>query len=116
VAEEELRAKLRAATEAFSSERVRWLLGRSKYIAEVGKLKPEEVKALITDVLREEMERGHILSELKANGPLTVPELSERTGLPKRRIMWHLICMMKDGRVAIWGKKGDYYAFSATKG
>jgi len=113
--ENELRARLRAAREAFSSERVRWLLGRSRHIAEVGKLSPKEVKSLITEILREELERGHILSELKANGPLTVPELSERTGLPKQKLMWHLICMMKDGRVAIWGKKGDYYAFSATK-
>ena len=67
------------------------------------------------DEFKEELERGRILSELKENGPLTVPELSERTGLPKQRLMWHLICMMKDGRVAIWGKKGDFYAFSAAK-
>jgi len=113
--ENELRARLRAAREAFSSERVRWLLGRSRHIAEVGKLTPEEAKELITNILKEELERGRILSELKENGPLTVPELSERTGLPKQRLMWHLICMMKDGRVAIWGKKGDFYAFSAAK-
>jgi len=109
---EEMRAKLRAAFEAFSSERVRWLLGRSRHIAEVGKLKPEEVRELVKSVLAEELERGLIVSELKADGPLTVPELAQRTGLPRRRIMWHLICMMKEGRIAIRGKKGDYYAFS----
>jgi len=111
---DELRAKLRAAQEAFLSERVRWLLGRSRHIAEVGKLSPGEIKELITSILEEEFERGRILSELKENGPLTVPELSDKTGLPKKKIMWHLICMMKDGRISIWGKKGDYYAFSAT--
>jgi len=109
---EELRSLLKAAREAFSGERVRWLLGRSRHIAEVGKLSPGEVRGLITNILREELERGRIISELREEGPLTVPELAERTGLPKRRIMWHLVCMMKEGRVSIWGKKGDYYAFS----
>jgi len=110
----ELKAKLRAAELAFSGERVRWLLGRTRHIAEVGKLKPEELQELLRSMLAEELERGLILSELKARGPLTVPEISEATGLPRKRVMWHLICMMKDGRVAISGKKGDYYAFSST--
>jgi len=110
--EEELRAKLRAASEAFSGERIRWLLGRSKHIVEVGKLSPGEARELITNILEEELERGWIMSELKQDGPLTVPELSERTGLPKKKVMWHLICMMREGRIAISGKKGDYYAFS----
>ncbi len=113
---EDLKTRLKAAEEAFLGKRARWLLGRSRYIAEVGKLGPEELRKLIMSVLNEELERGRILSELRTEGPLAVPELSERTGLPKHKIMWHLICMMREGRVVISGKKGDYYAFSPARG
>ncbi len=111
---EELRAKLRAAAEAFSGARARWLLGRSRHIVEAGGLKPEEAREVLMGMLKDELERGWIMSELKERGPLTVPELSETTGLPKREVLRHLICLMGEGKVVAKGRKGDYHAFSAT--
>jgi hypothetical protein len=47
-------------------------------------------------------------------GPLTVPELSEVTGLPSPEVLWHLMAMKRYGMVNEHAKDGDYFRYAVA--
>ena len=44
-------------------------------------------------------------------GPLTVPELSDATGLPSPEVLWHVMAMKRYGMVNEQAKDGDYFRY-----
>jgi len=61
-------------------------------------------------------ERKQLITEIK-NGPATVPELAQKTGLPTHKVLWHIAGMRKYGIVSEHSKDGDYirYAISVSQ-
>lgn len=115
--ENELRARLRAAREAFSSERIRLLLGKSRHIAEVGnvygeKLKPEELELMISDALIAEYERARILLALKE--PKSVRQLATELGMRPDRVLKHLIVLRARRQVELYGVAGTSPLYKAV--
>lgn len=45
------------------------------------------------------------------NGPKTVPEISQATGLPSQTVFWHLMAMKKYGMVEEAGESNSYYRY-----
>ena len=70
----------------------------------------------IREVMREEpLVRAQIL-ELLAEGPRSVPELAERSGLPAEEVMVWLMGMRKYGFVAETDQDGEgYYRYAAVR-
>ncbi len=107
--------KLEALIEAFSGERVRWIIGRRRDILESGEVDEERLNATIRSIIKDEMERSLIMLELKRGEPLTIREISERTGLPERNVINHLIALKWRRSVAVVGERGDEYLFAAVE-
>ena len=50
--------------------------------------------------------------EALGQGPQTVPEIAESTGLPGHEVLWHLMAMKKYGKLAEGQQRGDYYEYA----
>jgi predicted Rossmann fold nucleotide-binding protein DprA/Smf involved in DNA uptake len=55
------------------------------------------------------------LSETLTDGPKTVPELAQATGIPSQHVLWHLTSMKKYGKVAEGDSSGDYFQYVLLK-
>jgi len=58
--------------------------------------------------------RELILGELKARGPLTIPELSKATGLETDKVVMHMIALRQFGHVSIVGEKDDQLIYALS--
>jgi len=105
---EELGEKLQAAIDAFKDERIRWFIGKSRALIDAGLISLEKMDKLVRLLMRDEIERHRILRELEKNGPLTVDELAEKTGIDKDRVEEHVKVMCIVGEVVRSGE--DAYA------
>lgn len=108
---ERIVARVEAYIDAFSSERLRWIMGRA-LIPEL--MDEEEWSRLAEKVIAEEKERSLILNEIK-RGPCTIPRLSETTGMPKKRVLHHILVLRKEGLIEEVGEEGDYYLYGITR-
>ena len=80
------RLPLAAVEQTLNSPRIRWLLGLTKQVTEQGnayneKLKDEDFKRLLQQATEEEYHKALILEALE-EGPRSVREMAEETGLP----------------------------------
>jgi len=108
--------RLRAAEEAFSNERLRWVIGRRRIILETGEVDEKRLDETISKIAEDEIKRHLIILELKSSGPLTISEISERTGLPVSEVLNHIIALKWRRAVDVVGEKGDEYLFGVLEG
>ena len=100
--------KTDAAIDAFKSQRLRWVVGRSQIKVVIEEQKYRQTVDLIMQV---EIERHMITLALKEKGPLTAEELSQITGLQPNKTMQHLIALRRDGIVIEAGEKNNQYLY-----
>ncbi len=50
------------------------------------------------------------------DGPKTVPELAQLTGLPANEILWHITAMKKYDQIVEAGMCAEYYAYQRPEG
>ncbi len=93
---------------AFSSERLRWIIGQT--IAPQEDMNEEELGIVIEKIVTEEKERYLIVTKIGGE-PSTIPEISEMTGLPTKRVLYHIIALRRERIVNETGVKGDYYLY-----
>jgi predicted Rossmann fold nucleotide-binding protein DprA/Smf involved in DNA uptake len=55
------------------------------------------------------------LTDILKDGPATVPELAERTGISSPDVLWHMTSMRKYGKVAEGEQSGDYFTYLLVK-
>ncbi|RLI54324.1 MAG: hypothetical protein DRP09_13365 [Candidatus Thorarchaeota archaeon] len=106
-------AKLEAASDAFSSERLRWLIGKGDVLIQRGELTQERLDELMDQTIGEEIHRSMILREL-GGAPATITEIAKATGLEKGFILQNLLALMKWGQVAIIGDKNSEYIYAKS--
>ena len=102
---------LEAAAEAFSGERLRWLIGKGDILVERGELTKERLEELMEQTVSEEINRSIILLELEG-APATITEIAKATKLEKGFILENLLALMKWNQVAINGDKNHEYIYS----
>ena len=83
---EEFRLPLAAVEQTLNCPRIRWLLGLTKQLTEQGnvyneKLKDEDFKKLLQQATEEEYHKALIMEALE-EGPRSVRQMAEKTGLP----------------------------------
>ena len=105
---ESLIRKTNATIEAFKSQRLRWVTGRSQVKVEIDEKRYQQV---VDSIMQDEIERHMIMEAIKEKGPLTVEELSQLTDLQTNRIVQHLIALRRDGLVSEAGEKNKQYLY-----
>jgi predicted Rossmann fold nucleotide-binding protein DprA/Smf involved in DNA uptake len=103
--------KVEAAADAFGSERLRWLIGKGDVLVQKGELTPERLQELLTQTVREEIDRSHILREIQ-DGPATVTEIAKVTKMEKDYILENLLAMIKWNEVEIVGDEKREYIYA----
>jgi predicted HTH transcriptional regulator len=111
-------ARIRAALRTVDGERVRWLLGKKSTLTTTGNVFGEVVSEPRYDVIVHkaasiELERNLLLQEME-EGPRTVHDLHETTGIPKPEIVRHIIALKKWRLVEQVGMKGQSPQYMAA--
>ncbi len=114
-------ARIRAALRTVDGERVRWLLGKKGALITTGNVFGEVVTEPRYDVIVRkaasiDLERNLLLQEME-EGPRTVHDLHEATGIAKPEIVKHIIALKKWRLVEQVGMKGQspQYKTAPTK-
>jgi DNA-binding transcriptional ArsR family regulator len=105
---ESLKRKTDAAIEAFKSQRLRWVTGRSQVKVEIDE---ERYQQVVDAIMRDEIERHMIIGTIKERGPLTVEEISQLTSLRPSRIVQHIIALRRNGVISEAGEKDNQYLY-----
>ena len=104
--------KTDAMIDAFKSQRLRWVVGRSQIKVEIDEGKYRQT---VDAIMHDETERHMITGALKGKGPLTAEELAHLTGLQPRKIVQHLIALRRDGKVNEAGEKNSQYLYQLSR-
>jgi len=97
-----------AAIEAYKSQRLRWVTGKSQVKVEIDE---ERYRQVVDSIMQEEIERYMIIGAIKEKGSLTVEELSQLTGLQPSKIMQHIIALRRNGIINEAGEKNSQYLY-----
>jgi len=103
--------RIKAAIDAFGSERLRWLIGKGDVLSQRNELTEEKLKELVDKTVREEIDRSTIASRLRES-PSTISEISKATKLETDYILENLLAMMKWNRVEIVDEKKREYVYA----
>jgi predicted ArsR family transcriptional regulator len=76
------------------------------------KISPETAKLM----QERTKERSLILNQLKSNGPMTLDELTQTTGMDKERLFKHMIAMRQFGKIAITGERDNQLVYGLPEG
>ncbi len=58
--------------------------------------------------------RKQVIAALK-DGPRTVPQIAEATGIESKTVFWHVVSMKKYGKVAEGQPSGDYFEYALVE-
>jgi len=105
---ESLIRKTNAAIEAFKSQRLRWVTGRSQIKVEIDEKRYQQV---VDSIMKDEIERHMIIGAIKEKGLLTVGEISQLTGLQPSRIIQHIIALRRNGVIGEAGERNRQYLY-----
>jgi len=114
-------AKIRAALRTVEGERVRWLLGKKGQLTTSGNVFGEAITEprydfIVQKAATVELERNLLVQEME-EGPKTVHQLHDATGIAKPEIVKHIIALKKWRLVEQVGMAGQspQYQASPTK-
>jgi predicted Rossmann fold nucleotide-binding protein DprA/Smf involved in DNA uptake len=103
--------RIEAAGVAFESERLRWLIGKGDVLVQRGELTPERLQELMEQTVKEEIDRSHILREIR-DGPATITEIAKATKMEKGYILENLLALIKWNQVEIVGDENREYIYA----
>jgi len=111
-------ARIRAALRTVDGERIRWLLGKKGALITTGNVFGEVVTEPRYDVIVHkaasiDLERNLLLQEME-EGPRSVHDLHEATGIAKPEIVKHIIALRKWRLVEQVGMKGQSPQYMAA--
>lgn len=111
-------ARIRAALRTLEGERVRWLLGKKGTLTTTGNVFGEAITEprydfVVQKAAAVELERNLLLQELE-EGPRTVHELHDATGMAKPEIVRHVIALKRWRLVEQVGMKGQSPQYMAV--
>lgn len=65
---------------------------------------------LLNEAKRQSRAKTTILNALK-KGPMTIPQISEATGLDSRTALYYVMTLRRYGQISDGGPEGDYYTY-----
>lgn len=106
--------KINAMYEAFSEERLRWLIGKGDLLVQKGDLDEEHLQELIKKTVKEEYERHLIIDALKL-GFHTVSKISEITTLEPYLVFSNIRALCKWKQVVAVEQQGQEYVYALAE-
>lgn len=111
-------SRIRASLRTVDGERIRWLLGKKGSMVSSGNVFGEVVSeprydSVVLKAAGIELERNLLLQEME-DGPRTVHELHDATGLDKPEIVKHIIALKRWRLVEQVGMKGQSPQYAAA--
>lgn len=111
-------ARVRAALRTLEGERVRWLLGKKGSLTTSGNVFGEVITEprydfIVQKAAAVELERNLLLQEME-EGPRTVHELHDATGIAKPDIVRHVIALKRWRLVEQVGTRGQSPQYMAV--
>jgi transcription initiation factor IIE alpha subunit len=103
-----------AMNEAFSGERLRWLIGKGDLLVQKGELTEAQLHALIGKTVREEYVR-HLIIDAVRNGLRTVTDISTATRLDSSLVLTNLFALMRWNKVEIAEQRDEEYLYVLTE-
>jgi predicted transcriptional regulator len=92
---------------------------RKKKAAQLKALREERQESVkrAQALLKEQNATRKIIREAMVDGPKTVPELAEATGMPADEVLWHMSAMKKYGLVVEEGADDmdEYYLYGLAE-
>ncbi len=109
---------LAALSRALTTPRLRWLVGIDRQVTERGNVYHEKTdSALFQRVMQEAMETEYhkaLIQEVISRTPASVPELSEKTGLPVHTVSLRLNDLERNSQAELCGHEGRIPRFAAA--
>ena len=87
---------------------------RSQMLKEVRVTHKETVERT-QEYLKNQKKLHREIKKVIKEGPKTVPEISEATGLDSHVVLWNLTAMKKYGAVAEAGMSGEYFQYALAE-
>jgi DNA-binding transcriptional ArsR family regulator len=111
------KARVEAARRTVEGERVRWLLGKKGQLTTTGNVFGEAItdarySFIVQKAAAVELERNSLLMQME-QGPRTVHELHDATGISKPEIVRHIIALNKWRLIEQAGMKGQSPQYAA---
>jgi hypothetical protein len=69
------------------------------------------VPAALLDLIKENNRAQKAILETLAEGPLSVPEIAEKTALPSETVFWQINALRKYNKIHDVKKSGDYFTY-----
>lgn len=110
----DLLGKVVLIRDALNGERLRVVLGSQKRAFELFSAEEQKYKEEMLKIAIEEIKRQLIISLLREKA-MTIPELSEKIGLPTKETYWHIKAMKRRRIVEEEGIKQHYPLFKITE-
>ncbi len=108
---EEYQQKLKLLKGAIEGSRLRIVLGSTKRAFEEGEIEEERYVQAMHDIAKEEIERMKIMEAVDKNKSMTVPEISEATGIDKLRLWRHILSLTQKLVLETAGEKDNYMIY-----
>lgn len=113
-------SKIIAAENLFLEFPVRWLSARAQTLIEGEnaygeKLDPEHLREIVTDFL-ETQHLKHLILQIIAARSYSLPEISEKLGVPSKSVFECLVELQGEGLVEIVGFENDYPVYVSRGG
>lgn len=69
----------------------------------------------LMDCSREQVKTHRMICGALKNGPMTIEEIHEATGVPADRVFWYLMAWKKYGKIVEGEQCEDYYQYALAK-
>lgn len=111
----ELQNRLVATRDAFSQQRMRWLINRERDLLESGnvfgeRVNQDEFNKVKFEALTREYEKNRILNSIKSTA-LSVKEIAKTLALPPRDVVQNLIALEQNGLVTVSCIEGVHFKY-----
>lgn len=75
----------------------------------------KESTAHAQELLKEQKALRRQICQPMRDGPKTVPEIAQLTGIPADQVLWHIMAMKKYDLIVETGMCGEYYLYQRVE-
>lgn len=106
--------RIGALIELYNMFRVKMVHEKEPYITDLSKneKKQEQLDNFILGAIGVDFERGLLLTLLKKKGPLDIRDLARLSKLPEKKVVQHIIKLVRDKTIVTEGLKEDYFLYN----
>ncbi|MDD1777022.1 MAG: hypothetical protein LUQ65_02560, partial [Candidatus Helarchaeota archaeon] len=109
--------RINALIELYNMFRVKMVHEKEPYLTDRSKneKKQEQLDDFILNAVSVDFERGLLLSLLRKKGPLDIRDLARLSWLSEKKVVQHLLKLVKDKTIVTEGMKEDYFLYDIPR-